>query len=900
MPAWSARRRSRDFLRVAWRFGLVCPGRESYFDRMRGTHGGIFGHCRAGSLGTAIRSAWAPAALMVAVAMTAVPAAAQPSEPELRCYSRKLSASSYHAKKLGACHGKLARGSGEALFDECRLGIDAATAAKLSAADAKTGDPGFFCAGDLDTLDLGDAASWQHALASEAVVQANALPNSCVDKRVRALARFASKYASCVRREFDLSTARLEACAVDLRRSFDAAWAKAGELTPPCTSGDPASVIASIVAAVNAQAALLHVSCGNGHATGYEECDDGDLAAGDGCDASCVVEECGNAVVQAGESCDDGGETSSCDDDCTAVACGDGAPNAAAGEGCDDGNLSDGDGCDGDCVAELCGNAIVQDGEVCDDGAASADCDSDCSLVECGDGFANATAGEQCDDGNVAPGDGCDADCALEDCGDGHREAPEECDDGNLADGDGCSATCRRENCGTATGGEVRCLWCPHGEQPDVTFTGCTCAPGFEPAGSGCVDIDECADDPCGAAPCDNLPGSWSCPISCTEAAFHAALQACGGASRTITFDCADTTIEITSGANGPRRTTCDGITIDGLNRNITFEMTPACFGQVVPAGMCRVALDADGTCPCPEENSGTVFLSLEGDGMTVRNLSVKHFFDGIKTEGNDNTVENVEFERLCDEAVGSNAGRGNVFSGILARDGCGKCMQNYGDIGATASDPRLRRHYNAVLRDSLFTDCQQPVRTTESGRFLVESTRMEGFQASGMFRCLGPRFTSGAGHTQVLHFVDSVLDGCDDGLRIGGSVGAIVSRSTFVNNEFRGILASANARVAVRQSVVLGNGGLANSEGGLGGVGVIDTAQVDLGGGSLAIDGGTVQSPGLNVLCENVSPQGAPREVHNTTATAVSATNNYWCTTNPQTRVTGSVVTDPFLTEEP
>jgi cysteine-rich repeat protein len=847
--------------------------------------------------GATCRRLFAMPALLVAVAASL--AEAQTSAPELSCYSRKLAVSSYHAKKLGNCHGKLARGSGDAALDTCRANLDAVAASRLVAADSRTGDPDFFCAGDLDTFELGDAASWQHALADAAILQSNTLPNACVDKRVRALARFASKYAGCVRRSFDLSPARLEACAADVLPQFTSAWNKGG-LLATCTSDDPASVVAAAKAAVDAQAALLHVACGNAHVTGYEQCDDGNLAADDGCDAACIVEECGNGLTQSGETCDDGGETASCDADCTDVACGDAQPNSTAGEQCDDGNLATGDGCDADCVSEVCGNAVVQAGELCDDGAESAGCDSDCTDVECGDGLPNAAAGEQCDDGNLTDGDGCDGACALEDCGDGFREAPEECDDGNLAAGDGCDASCRSEDCGVATGGIVRCLWCPEGEQPDAAFTACTCAPGFEPAGSGCVDIDECADDPCGAGPCDNLPGSWSCPIQCTEAAFHAALQACGGASRTITFDCADTTIAITSGANGPRRTSCHGLTVDGLDRGITFEMTPACFGQVIPAEQCRVALEPDGTCPCPEENSGTVFLSLEGDDMTVRNLSVRHFFDGIKTEGNDNTVQNVDFERLCDEAVGSNAGTGNVFTGISARNGCGKCMQSYGSIAATTDDPRLRGYYNAVLRDSVFTDCQQPIRTTESGRFLVDSTRMEGFQASGMFRCLGPRFTSGAGHTQVLHFTRSTLDGCDDGLRIGGSVGALVHGNTFVNNEFRGVLASANARVAMWDNVVRSNGGLANSEGGLGGVGVIETAEVDLGGGSLTIDGVAVESPGFNVLCENVSPMGAPREVHNTTATAVSATNNYWCTTDPQSRVTGSVITSPFLIEEP
>jgi len=834
---------------------------------------------------------------VLALAAAALPAVAAPTMQELRCYSGKMTASVYHAKKLGRCHRDLARSDSAAAFEDCVGVVDAATASRIASTDIKAADSDFQCAGDLDSLGLAPA-SWQDSLAASAVFQSNALPNSCVEKRVRALTTYASKVGNCVRRDFELSAQDLDACAQDYLPALLSAWEKAAS-SVACTSDDPASVAASVVESLSGQAALLHVTCGDGLPTGYEECDDGNLDGGDGCDQNCIVEECGNGVVQAGEACDHHGQTVTCDADCTAVECGDAVRNAAAGEECDTGGLSA--ACFADCTLSVCGDATINAlaAETCDDGGESAACDGDCTPVACGDGLRNLAAGEQCDDGGTVPGDGCNEACVLEACGNGRKQSGEDCDDGNAADGDGCSSLCQREECGVAAG-EVKCLWCPQGARPEATYSACICKPGYEPAGSSCLDVNECAGDLCAGGPCDNLPGSWSCPIACTEAAFHAALQSCGGTSRTITFDCAHTTITFSGAADGPRRSSCDGLLIDGMDRGVRFELTPACWARMIPANQCRVALDPDGTCPCPDENSGAVFLSLEGDDMTVRNLEVAGFYDGIKTAGNNNTVENVEFERLCDEAVGSIAGVGNIFAGIRARLGCGKCMQNYGDFAATASDARLRTHYNAILRDSVFTDCQQPIRTTNAGRYLIESTRMEGFYASGMFRCLGPRFTSGVGDTQVVHITGSELDGCDDGVRIGGNVGALVWGNTLVNNEFRGLLANANARVAMWDNVVRGNGGLANSEGGLGGVGILNTAQVDLGGGSLVIDGEAVSSPGRNILCENVSPQATPREVHNVTATTVSAINNYWCTTDPQSRVTGLVATHPFLTEEP
>jgi cysteine-rich repeat protein len=78
---------------------------------------------------------------------------------------------------------------------------------------------------------------------------------------------------------------------------------------------------------------------------------------------------CGNEIVEDTETCDAGEETAGCDDDCTAVTCGDGNVNEAANEECDDGNVADGDGCGATCALE-CGDGNIDAGEECDDGNA--------------------------------------------------------------------------------------------------------------------------------------------------------------------------------------------------------------------------------------------------------------------------------------------------------------------------------------------------------------------------------------------------------------------------------------------------------------------------------------------------------------------------------------------------
>lgn len=103
--------------------------------------------------------------------------------------------------------------------------------------------------------------------------------------------------------------------------------------------------------------------------------------------------------------------------------CGDGEVQSLAGEQCDDGNLSAGDGCSPGCLKEVCGNGIIDTvkgvKEACDRGALNdngGDCTSACQLARCGDGYVKTRGApplEVCDDGNKKNGDGCNPQCAL-------------------------------------------------------------------------------------------------------------------------------------------------------------------------------------------------------------------------------------------------------------------------------------------------------------------------------------------------------------------------------------------------------------------------------------------------------------------------------------------------------
>lgn len=186
--------------------------------------------------------------------------------------------------------------------------------------------------------------------------------------------------------------------------------------------------------------------CGDGVVGEGEECDDGNDAAGDGCEPNTCRYSCGGAADCAdGEPCN-GAEV--CDPE--AHACRPGTPPAAgapcAREGVPDGVCREGE--TPMCVPAGCGNAAVDDGEDCDDGndATGDGCENDCKFT--------CTDDAQCDDRDPCNGRErcneaehlCERGTAL-DCDDGDPCTEDTCDRNGCrrvpidADGDGFAAT---------------------------------------------------------------------------------------------------------------------------------------------------------------------------------------------------------------------------------------------------------------------------------------------------------------------------------------------------------------------------------------------------------------------------------------------------------------------------
>ena len=312
-------------------------------------------------------------------------------------------------------------------------------------------------------------------------------------------------------------------------------------------------------------------ACGDGinNQGGIEDCDDGNVLPGDGCNGNCKVER--------NWSCPKEGR---CTKD---IVCGDG--NIGPGEVCDDGNTKDDDGCNSTCTVQdaafqcpdpgqpcvrvsQCGNKRIEPGEDCDDGNDNAGdgCDHSCKLeggwvcptpgeqckeaARCGDGVVQTSIGEVCDDGNQKDGDGCSADCKMKGtgctcspgklctcpvvkCGNGALEGSEQCDDGNTAGGDGCSSDCKTVEAG---------FQCRMAGKPCIA----KCGDGKVLKGEECDDGNSASGDGCSST-CQIEPGA-----DCPTAGQACTMAKCGNGvvEKSELCDCGTDDKKLPSGCN--------------------------------------------------------------------------------------------------------------------------------------------------------------------------------------------------------------------------------------------------------------------------------------------------------------------------------------------------------------
>jgi len=406
----------------------------------------------------------------------------------------------------------------------------------------------------------------------------------------------------------------------------------------------------------------LHIdrapTCGDGVLDPGEECDDDNVAGGDGCSASCHIELCYACSGQIGDqsSCRPLPSGATCDSavPCTVGACdGVGAcvPTVPLPDGtpCDDGVFCNGvDTCSGgtclhpgdpcldagaECHGcnEAAGNCSLPDGtqcagsdpNVCMNACVAGVCTPATPVTQsgcCGNGIfdyyydeSGVFHYEECDDGNTvnadfASGDFCDSNCTYPRCGNGivDRNMGEQCDDGNFIDGDGCSAYgCRIEPCYACSDqpdGRSSCSPLPAGETCSDPAT--PCVTGSCDGAGICVPIGPLVD---GSA-CDDgvfCNGADTCNAgTCVHAGDPCAgggdCHACSEAAR----DCG---APDGTRCAGPDPNACMNACVAGVCTPATPVTQSSCCGNGVP----ECGYDEFGTYVCEQCDDGN---RVDGD----------------------------------------------------------------------------------------------------------------------------------------------------------------------------------------------------------------------------------------------------------------------------------------------
>ena len=351
--------------------------------------------------------------------------------------------------------------------------------------------------------------------------------------------------------------------------------------------------------------------CGDGinDQNGIEECDDGNVLPGDGCDGTCHVEPNWTCPKQG-----------ACRRN---VVCGDGT--IGAGELCDDGNTLNGDGCSADCTAQ--------------DPAWKCAAGQPCVRVsQCGN--KRIEPGEDCDDGNTKSGDGCGATCHIEAgwtcavpglpcrsaprCGDGvvQTAVGEVCDDGNQKDGDGCSADCKTMGPGCTCNPGMLCIC------PGACGNGGTPCPPPGTCGNGIVEGGEACDDGTqNVNTTDPSQAYGGCMTNCMRGAF------CGDGLWNGKEACDDGINDGTYGTCNPDCTPAPRCGDGVVQANYGEECEPTMSNDPNCTDACRVPGGCgDGKIQPPEQcDDGAQFNTGDYGGCAPSCIFAPHCGDGIK-----------------------------------------------------------------------------------------------------------------------------------------------------------------------------------------------------------------------------------------------------------------------------
>lgn len=109
-------------------------------------------------------------------------------------------------------------------------------------------------------------------------------------------------------------------------------------------------------------------------------------------------------------------------------------------------------------------------------------------------------------------------------------------------------------------------------------------------------------------------------------------------------------------------------------------------------------ALKWKGEGDCSQNEHMEPIISVQGDGVTIRNAFIVEAPDGIHVSGKNVVIENVIFPKVCEDAITANGADNLIVRHCAFRGARDKVIQ-------------LNGGKNILVEDCYFEDCAKPVR---------------------------------------------------------------------------------------------------------------------------------------------------------------------------------------------
>jgi len=125
-------------------------------------------------------------------------------------------------------------------------------------------------------------------------------------------------------------------------------------------------------------------------------------------------------------------------------------------------------------------------------------------------------------------------------------------------------------------------------------------------------------------------------------------------------------------------------------------------------------ALKWTGEGDCSQNEGMEPIISVQGDGVTVRNAFIVETPDGIHVSGKNAVIENMIFPKVCEDAITANGADNLIIRNCAFRGAKDKVIQLNGGT-------------NIVVENCYFENCSKPVRVKKGVTVTVRNNVARG-----------------------------------------------------------------------------------------------------------------------------------------------------------------------------